>query len=311
MNEKHLVLGASGAIGSAVVKELQKRGLNFRVTGISDKDAVVKTPRIDLLNKKAAEKAITGSDYVYLCVGLPYDSKYWEENWPKLMQNVVDACTKTGSKLIFLDNAYMYGAPLPMPFDEETKQTTNTRKGLARKKTAEILMQAIKNNKIKGLIGRSPDFYGPKSINSIFYITFLKNMLSGKNPQWLTDPSKKHSYAYSEDIGRALVSLALDKDCYGKVWHLPVEKPINACEMLENFNETLGTNKKISVIPKIILLILSIFIKPLKETKEMSYQFENDYIFSDKKFRNHFPNFTTTPYKEGIKNMINSFKDKK
>lgn len=170
--ETHLVLGAWGATGSAVVKELLNRGLSVKAVERSKEIAGIDTIKADLLDKIQAQKAISGASYVYLCVGLPYDSKYWQANWPKLMQNVVDACEATKAKLIFFDNVYMYGAPLPINFDENAPQTTVTKKGLARKATADIMMKAIKENKITGLIGRSPDFYGPKSINSIFYFTF-------------------------------------------------------------------------------------------------------------------------------------------
>lgn len=54
--------------------------------------------------------------------------------------------------------------------------------------------------------------------------------------------------------------------------------------------------------------LLALFIKPLKEAQEMSYQFDNDYIMSDAKFRAHFPDFKTTTYQDGIHKMVESTK---
>jgi nucleoside-diphosphate-sugar epimerase len=180
---------------------------------------------------------------------------------------------------------------------------------MARKRAADIMLQAIKDKTLRGVIGRSADFYGPGAVNSILYITMLKNMLAGKNNQWLGSTTVKHTYGYTEDNGRALVALALDDNCYGAVWHLPVGEPISPAQVLDYFNQALNTNQKLAVIPRPIAELLALFIKPLKETKEMRYQFDNDYVMDDGKFRKHFPNFKSTPYSKGVANMIKSFKE--
>jgi nucleoside-diphosphate-sugar epimerase len=305
----HLVLGGSGAIGRAVIKELLKRGLPVKAVERSKTVEGTETIKADLLDLIRTKEVIHGAGFVYLCVGLLYRSKYWRENWPRLMKNVIQACSESKSKLIFFDNWYMYGPPpLPVPIVENSPQSIQTKKGLVRKETADILLKAHKNGSVKALIGRSADFYGPTSLNSGLYVNILKRMLEGKNPQWIGDPKTKHTYAYINDDGQALVDLALDESCYGEVWHLPVEKPTTTYAMLDLFNAELGKTYKLSVMPKPMLKILSIFIKDLKELDEMSYQFEYDFVMSDKKFRSHFPQFKTTSYNIGVKEMVDSFR---
>jgi nucleoside-diphosphate-sugar epimerase len=302
-NQIHTVLGANGAIGKAVIKELEIRQLQIRK--VSTKPTWVQA---DLLRKEDAEKAIDGSSYVYLCIGLPYNAKVWETQWPQIIQNVIDACEKAQAKLIFLDNVYMYASPLPVPFDESTPQNPNSKKGKARKHTADLMLKALRDNKIKGLIGRSADFYGEGAVNSPFYISFLERMLRDKRPQTLVSTEIEHTYANVIDNGRALVELALNDDCYGEVWHLPVGKPITSNEMLVLFNKKLGSNFEISVMPTLLKKILALFIPILKETKEMEYQFEQKYVMSDNKFRKRFPNFKVTSYQDGVDSMVEWFK---
>ncbi len=299
----HTVLGANGAIGKAVIKELEIRQLQIRK--VSTKPTWVQA---DLLRKEDAEKAIDGSSYVYLCIGLPYNAKVWETQWPQIMQNVIDACEKAQAKLIFLDNIYMYASPLPVPFDESTPQNPISKKGKARKQTADLMIKALKNSKIKGLIGRSADFYGEGAVNSPFYISFLERMLQDKGPQTLVSADIEHTYANVLDNGRALVELALCDDCYGEVWHLPVGEPITTNGMLALFNKKLGSNFKVSVMPTLLKKILPLFIPILKETKEMEYQFEQKYVMSDHKFRERFPNFKVSPYQDGVNRMVEWFK---
>lgn len=300
----HTVLGANGAIGKAVIKELEFRQLQIRK--VSTKPTWVQA---NLLRKEETEKAIDGSSYVYLCIGLPYNAKIWETQWPQIMQNVIDACEKAQAKLIFLDNIYMYAPPLPIPFGESTPQNPKSKKGKARKQTADLMIKALRDNKIKGLIGRSADFYGEGAVNSPFYISFLDRMLQDKGPQTLVSADVKHTYANVLDNGRALVELALNDDCYGEVWHLPVGEPITTNGMLAIFNEKLGSNFKVSVMPTLLKKTLPIFIPMLKEAKEMEYQFKQKYVMSDNKFRKRFPNFKVSSYHDGVNRMVDWFKE--
>lgn len=225
------------------------------------------------------------------------------------MKNLIEACSKNEAKLIFFDNVYMYGPPpLPVPFAENCQQNPTTKKGRARKETVDLLLAARKAGKIKAIVGRSADFYGLRAVNSPFYISFLDRMLLGKAPQSMARAGIKHTYAYSEDNGRALVALALDDTAYGEVWHLPVGDPINTDKVVNIFNKNLGSSFKASYVPPFILNILGLIIRPLKEVTEMQYQFNTPYIMSFDKFKGKFPDFEVTSYDDGIKEMITSFK---
>jgi nucleoside-diphosphate-sugar epimerase len=309
-NRIHTVLGASGATGQAVIKELRNRNLPFNAIERNKKMAEVETISADLLNRDEAIKAIQHSAYVYLCVGLPYQSEVWAKNWPVLMQNVITACEKAKAKLIFFDNVYMYGpSPLSVPFNEQHPQNPTTKKGRARKQTTDLLLAAIVEHRVQAVIGRSADFYGESAVNSPFYISFLQNMLKGKAPQVLGKKGVPHTYAYSGDNGKALVALALDDQTYGQVWHLPVGKPITFDEVHQMLNGALGTNFTLGYVPKLMRKILSLFIPAITEVEEMLYQFETSYKMNFDKFKKHFPDFHITPYQDGLKNMVQSFQN--
>lgn len=307
-NQLHTVLGGYGAIGNAVLQELNIRNLETRAVERNKDVPGFPTVKADLLDIAQTTKAIEGSDFVYLCVGIPYNSEIWAHDWPIVMHNVIEACSKNNAKLIFFDNIYMYGpAPLDIAFTEDHKQMPTTKKGKARKKTADLLLSAIESKQVQGLIGRSADFYGPRAINSTFYIMFLENMLQNKNPQSLNKPGIEHTYAYTEDNAKALVNLALDDTCYGQVWHLPVGDPITIQEIVDLFNKNLNSEFKVIYMPGFLFYILSLFIPILKEAKEMAYQFNSPYIMSFDKFKNKFPDFKVTSYDSGIQKMIRSF----
>jgi nucleoside-diphosphate-sugar epimerase len=306
----HLVLGGHGAIGQAVIKELQSKDLLVKAVERSKEVKSVETIKADILNLTDIKRAVKGASYVYLCIGIKYKSEIWAEHWPIVMRNVIDACKEENAKLIFLDNVYMYGpSPLTIPFSETHPQKPESKKGKTRKEISNMLLDAFKNGKVKGVIGRAADIYGPYAVNSPFYIVFLENMLKGKSPQSLAIPGVKHTYAYTIDIGRALVALALDESTYGQVWHLPVGQPITIEEVIKIFNKELNSSFTVSFMPRVLLGLMSLFIPPIKEAKEMIYQFDNEYTMSFEKFREHFPEFKPTNYDDGIKEMILSFKE--
>ncbi len=104
------ILGTGGAIGTALAKELSQYDSVIRLVSRHPKK-VNETDEImpgNLMDKQLTERAIKGSSIAYLTVGLDYKYKVWKEQWPIIMQNVIDACKKYNVKLVFFDNAYMY-----------------------------------------------------------------------------------------------------------------------------------------------------------------------------------------------------------
>jgi nucleoside-diphosphate-sugar epimerase len=290
-----------------VINALQQRQLEAVVVERSKTVPGVTTVRADLLDAAQTLRVAAYATHVYLCVGIPYNTRAWQAEWPTVMRNTIGACEKTGARLIFVDNVYMYGAPLAVPFSENHCQNTQTRKGAVRKAVADALLAAHRSGAVRAVIGRSADFYGPGAVNTNLYQTVLKRMLTGKAPKSICPVDVGHTYAYTLDNGRALVKLALDESAYGEVWHLPVGEPVTIGEVTAIVNSTLSTNLKPIVLPSPIRPVLTRFVKPLREIKELLYQFDNPYIMSDQKFRDRYPDFKVTPYQDGMRAMVESF----
>jgi nucleoside-diphosphate-sugar epimerase len=308
-NSLHTVLGASGAIGRAVINELTQLQLPVRAVERNVTHPSLETKAANLLNLQEARAAIAGSSHVYLCIGLPYRASVWTRQWPIVMQNVIDACAAAHASLIFFDNVYLYGPPpLSVPFDETHAQLPETKKGKIRKQINDLLVQAFQQGIISGVIGRSADFYGPYAVNGPLYISFLERMMKGKAPQSLYPLNVPHTYAFTGDLAKALVTLAQNSSSYGQAWHLPVGRPITLNELTDIFNQVLDTTFRTTQLPALLQQILSLFIPPIREVREMLYQFESPYVMSYEKFQRRFPDFQTTSYEEGIRIMIDSFR---
>src|SRR5580698_525637 len=103
------ILGAGGTIGTELAKSLKNYTDQIRVVGrtpkkVNDSDELFPA---DLTDVAQVDKAIAGSDIVYLTIGFEYKLKIWQKNWPKLMSAVIESCKKHDAKLVFFDNIYM------------------------------------------------------------------------------------------------------------------------------------------------------------------------------------------------------------
>ena len=131
------ILGAGGAIGNELVKELARTNTRLRLVGRNPKTASgdMETVAADISDLNQTIQAVAGSDVVHLLVGLKYDHAIWRETWPRIMRNAVEACKRAGAKLVFFDNVYMYGKVVGKMI-EETPFNPCTKKGEIRARIA-------------------------------------------------------------------------------------------------------------------------------------------------------------------------------
>lgn len=80
---KHTILGAGGSIGNALAYELLKSQEDIRLVSRSNYSIPgTESFKADLTSYEETLKSVQNSDMVYLCAGLPYDSKVWADQWP-------------------------------------------------------------------------------------------------------------------------------------------------------------------------------------------------------------------------------------
>jgi len=300
------ILGANGTIGSVLAKELLTYTDKIRLVGRNPKK-INETDELfpaDISDRMQVEKAIKGSDVVYLLVGLEYKLSVWQDKWPKIMRSTVYACIEHHAKLVFFDNVYIYDKNAIPHMTESSPVNPPSEKGKVRKEVVDIMMDEIQKGKLQGLIARSADFYGPRNDKSVLQEMAFKNLKKGKSPNWMIDADKIHSFTYTPDAAKAVAILGNTPSAYNQVWHMPtsIEK-LTARQVIEFFNKEMGTSKKVKVLPMWMLKLLGIFIPILREMPEMMYQNDRDYFFDSSKFNQQF-SFTPTRYEEGVKQTV-------
>ena len=294
------ILGAGGVIGYELAKFLPEYTDRVRLVSRHPGSAGAgqETMRADLTNLRQTREAVAGSQVVYLTAGLPYKASVWQKTWPLIMKNVITACAEEGAGLVFFDNIYMYGRVSGW-MTEETPHRPVSRKGKVRAEIAEMLLEAAAVGKVKALIARSADFYGPGAVNTAVHSMVFGNLQEGRKAVWMINPELRHSMTYTPDAGRATALLGNTEEAFGEIWHLPTDmNPPTGREFIEAVAKIYEVEARITVLSKGMIRFAGLFNPIARESMEMLYQLEDEYLFDSSRFSERF--FPATPYAEGI-----------
>lgn len=299
------ILGANGAIARELSVHLNRSGIAIRQVSRNPKpvNAGDEVMRADLLRADDVRQAVAGSEVTYLVAGLKYDHRVWQEEWPKIMRHVIDACKAAGSKLVFFDNVYAYGL-VKGPMKEDTPYNPCSRKGEVRARIASDLMDEVKKGNLQAMIVRGADFYGPQVPLSLIHSTVVEPLLKGKKPQWIGNPKAVHTFTYTPDAAHSVAILGNTLSAYNQVWHaLSSAERITGEALVRMACAAVSRPYGLQRIPKIGVRMLGLFVPVLREFVEMMYQFEEDYFFDSSKFEKAF-GLKAISYKDGIARVI-------
>jgi len=300
------IIGAGGGIGIPLARELRKYTDQIRLVSRNPKqvdEGDILFPA-DMNDLSQLDKAIAGSEVVYVVIGFEYKLGVWQKTWPAFMEAVIQSCKKHQAKLVFFDNVYMYAKSAIPHMTEESPLDPPSKKGQVRLKLHQMIMEEVEKGQLTALIARAADFYGPDNKNSALSIMVAANFLKGKKAQAFGDLDKIHTYTYTPDAGKATALLGNTPDAYNQVWHLPTTKEkLSNRQWIQMVAEELEVEAKIQSIPTWMLRLLGVFMPAMKEFPEMMYQFDQDYIFDSSKFEQKFGMVATSP-RDGIKSLL-------
>ena len=133
--KKALVLGATGGIGYALVRELADRGVEVvafsrgkeRLHALYQHESRVSIFPGDALVEREVIEAADGVDVIFHAVSFPYPE--WNEKHPLCIEILVRAAEMQQAKIALVDNIYAYGRQSKVEVNEDTKKEPYTKKG--------------------------------------------------------------------------------------------------------------------------------------------------------------------------------------
>ncbi len=302
------ILGANGQIAIELAKELKKKYTsNIRLVSrdpqkVHDTDVLFSA---NLLDKQKTEEAVKGSEIAYLTVGLPMNTKMWVDQFPIMMRNVIDACKKHHTKLVFFDNTYMY-AQNETPLTEESEFAPVGPKGKVRAEITTMLLDEMAANNLEAVICRAPEFYAPGKTQSITNAIIFDNIKQGKKLKVFISDATLRTLIWTPDASKAMALIGNTPNAYNQTWHLPCDDDRLTYEQLIALTSKIyGKQFSYTIVPKIAFKIGGVFKSQMKELQELLPRYKHNNIFVSTKFKNRFPEFSVTTYQEGIEQIKN------
>lgn len=305
-NELHVVVGASGATGRIVVRELVARGK--RVRAVSRGGRTVRTEGVEVLAADATDRAsmrevCRGAAVVYHCAMPTFGE--WVELFPPITEAVIEAAAAAGAKLIFADDTWMYGKP-GVPMTEDLPYRPVSSKGVLRAWLAEMILHAHDSGRVRAAIGRAGELYGP-AVVSVLGRDLVGAALKGKRARFVGDPDQPLTPTFVEDFARALVVLGERDEALGGSWHVPAGEPVTGREFVRVVFDEAGSSPRFTAIGSGVAKTLGLFWPLAREGAEVVYQFEMPFVVDSSKYERAFGG-SATPYREGIRHTLDWYR---
>lgn len=300
-NQLHVVFGANGGAGSAIVRELVRRGKQVRAVNRSGRANVpqgVETFKADAASPEEVRAALAGAAVVYHCVNVSYP--HWFRQLPPIMDSLIAGAGAAGARLVYIDNLYMFGQG-QSPMKESNPEQPTSRKGELRRQLATTLLEAHRAGRVQAAIGRGSDFYGPGATNSLLGDRVFPAAAAGKAAQVVGDIDAPHTYTYIEDFAKGIVTLGEREEALGRAWHIPNAEALSTRQFLALIYEEVGRPLKFEVASRTLITLLGLFNAEVREVKEMLYQFEAPFVVDHSDYARTFGDFTPTPHREAIR----------
>ncbi len=214
---KVAIFGAAGAIGQTVAGELERRFIPYRLVGRSREKLEKAFAQhqhgeifpADLNDLRSAAAAAREIDTIIYSVGLPYPS---HSLFPAMMRVALEAATSMQvRRFLLVSNVYSYGVPRTSKVSETHPRFPVAAKGAYRHEQEDLVLDADEKGKLKGMVVRLPDFYGPHAELSLAHMVF-QAALAGKTANWTGPVNPPHEFVFVPDLGPSLVDLAMCDD---------------------------------------------------------------------------------------------------
>lgn len=307
---KRVAIFGYGAVGRDLAARLAGRGDEVRVV---QRKAPAGLPQgASFLAGDAADPAVAAAacskaDAVVCAVGVKYDARVWEDLWPRILANLLEACARSGARFVLADNLYMYG-PQTRPLTEDMPLTDYGRKPRVRAAITRQWLEAHRAGRVRAAAVRAADFYGPLAATSVLSNYGVARLLAGKPAMSPFPVDQPHDMTYVPDFARALATLIdAPDDAYGEAWHVPNAPTRTLRHLFTLAAKIVGVPARVSVLPRPLAPLMALFAPEVGELAEMRFQWDRPYHVDAGKFARRFWG-DATPFEAGLAATVEAYR---
>ena len=293
---KFLIVGA-GTIGSQVA----------RLLGAGDHEVVVVSRRglgpelegVELVAQDATDgtklsQLAHGASAIFNCANPPYHR--WPTEWPPIAEALLAAAETSGATLVTLSNLYVYGVPT-RPMRPTDPMDAISEKAQVRAKMWTDALTLHEAGRIRACEVRASDFVGA-NCDAMLGERAVTRIKAGKSVQIIGKANVAHSWTFTDDVARTLVTVALNESAWGRPWHVASNEPLTIQQVVDNLADAAGVRHvKTVAVPDTALRVVGLFNPTMRELRSITYQFEVPFIIDDRDTRDLL-GLSPTPWNE-------------
>jgi UDP-glucose 4-epimerase len=256
MNERVLLTGGAGFIGSALIGQLRERDCDVFVLdnlsfGKRDHASVPDSQffNVDILDRRTVAdcvRAIAPTWVVHLAAVhfIPYCNAHPYESANINLQgsvNVLDSLRDVSSirKVFFASTAAVY-ADSPTPVSETSPAIPLDIYGLTKRIGERLVQEFHATTAVPCVIGRLFNAYGPHETNAHLIPEILRQVLEGKQTIALGNLSTRRDYVHTSDMARAIWKLMACQTGGFDVFNVGSGKSFSAGEIVGFFEHAIN-----------------------------------------------------------------------
>lgn len=307
VNRVHVVIGASGATGGALVSELVRRGRRVRAVNRSGRARVPQSVEVvagDARDPARMREVCSDAGVVYNAVNPQFAQ--WREMFPAVLDGVLAGAHAAEARMVFVDDTWMYGR-LGGPMTEDMPSRPVSDRGVLRAWLAEKVMAAHAAGRVRTVIGRAPELYGPR-VESLLGRNIFGPAMSGRPALWVGELDQPLTPMLVSDFAHGLANLGEAEQALGSIWHLPTPKATTGRQFFALISATARRRLPVIRIGERTVSALGTVWPLARDGAVMLYQFRQPHVIDASKYVSAFGAGQVTPYEEGVRLTLNWYR---
>lgn len=303
MNQTHVVIGATGALGQAIVLRLISEGIPVRAVARDANRARELLPdEVEIATADATE--LESLQAVCQDAAVIYNGVYVSsQHWPNVTENFIVTARETGARLVFPSNIHPYGPLQQVPATEDHPLAAASVRGQMRIRIENMLMDATKAGDVQVVIPRLAAFYGPTMREGFLHMIF-QSALKKRKAEWYANLDMPYDLVYADDAAIACLLLGSAENTVGQVWHVPGAGALTGRQFITLVFEAAGEQPQMSTRSRRAFQALGLVYPLAKSFLEVLYEFEQPLMMDGSKFARAFPDFQYTQHEEAVRETM-------
>jgi nucleoside-diphosphate-sugar epimerase len=287
----HVVVGAGGALGAAVVEILAAGSRRVKALLFDDSDRIttngIEAVVVDPFEPESIADASRGATVVYDCFEPTYAS--WKKSYKEVTGNITLATIQLEARAVFASHLISTAAD-----NERSEREVLDAQGSGLSRTA---------------VARFPQLFGRGVINPL-YKQIFDAAIDGKKAHWVGDLDVRRSFLDVEDAARAMLVLAENDKSFGRAWNVASPSGLSGREFIELAFKAVGNEPKVGKWGRGIVMTGSLLAPATRSILEMPYDYYAPFSLDGTEFAEAFPAFSYSEAQRTMEKSLDWYKQR-